>query len=111
MTPEEYQKQMAELGVQRGAFSTHFTGNHGPHGNPALGAERVLISNARKKLTRESLGLPAEDLSHLNPKYHGKSRLGGRVCPNCQCRRLKKSERVCEMCRASKAIPKGQRIA
>lgn len=78
MTPEEYQKQMAALGVGRGALQERFTGDHGPNGNPALSKERVLLSAASKKLTREALGLPVEDLSHLNPRYHGRSRFGGK---------------------------------
>ena len=69
---------MAELGVERGAFAGRFKGDHGPNGNPALSKERMLVSSATKKLTRESLGLPVEDLSHLNPKYHGRSRFGGK---------------------------------
>lgn len=76
MTTEQYQQRMAAMGIGRGAFCGDFPNDEGPLGNGAIGHEPSLLNRrARTKVNRAVLGLPVEDLTHLNPARSAK---GGR---------------------------------
>lgn len=78
MSVDQYLKQAAALGVGRGALAedARFPTEDGPLGNGAIGHDSDYVNRkARAKVNRETLGLPTEDLTHLNP---GRSAKGGR---------------------------------
>ena len=80
MSTQEYQQRTAALGIGRGCLAGQFPEGDGPLGNAAIGHEATYINRrARTKVNRATLGLPVEDLTHLNP---GRSAKGGRPRKN-----------------------------
>lgn len=76
MTTEEYQQRTAALGIGRGMLGATFHEEDGPLGNAAIGHEPALLNRrAHTKVNLATLGLPVEDLTHLNPARSAK---GGR---------------------------------
>ena len=72
MSTEQYLEQAAALGIGRGSLAGRFPEEDGPLGNPAIGHERSLINrDASRNVNQATLGLPVEDLTHLNPARSG----------------------------------------
>jgi len=70
LSTEDYLQRMEALGVGRGALASgaQFPISDRPLGNGAMSHEPELVNEAAGlKVSRESLGLPVEDLSFLNP--------------------------------------------
>mgnify|MGYP003509116130 FL=1 len=63
MTPEEYQAKAAALELDRGAFAGKFA--HDPR--EWMYAGPMVDETVGVKFSAEKIGLPVEDLTHLNP--------------------------------------------
>lgn len=63
MTPEEYRARAEAMGLDRGSFAGKFA--HDPR--EWMYAGPMVDESVGVKLSAEKIGLPVEDLTHLNP--------------------------------------------
>lgn len=63
MTVEEYRARAEALGLDRGAFAGKFS--DGPDAGMYAGA--MVDASVGLRLSAKTIGLPVEDLTHLNP--------------------------------------------
>lgn len=77
MNLETYEEQMAALGISRGALAQGFPCEDGT----CIAATKqppLINARASEKVSRATLGLPVEDLTHLNPARNANSQAGAR---------------------------------